>query len=231
MPFVTAALAFALAAQSTAIFNIRPDDFWLNLHKFLYVLGRAENRAADARQAPVADAPADADRPFASLTDDERRAWMEAISAYAHGPSRQDPTRDTALALLEGRLADAGESPTLNTGVDDAVRIVLERAAPIYRKAWWASHRASNHAWIAATDQLIATHGPTVLAFIRRAYGLPWPTQGYPVHIVTYASWAGAYSTDGNLLVVSSNARAGTTGWAGLETVFHESIHQPSATS
>ena len=60
MPFVTAALAFALAAQSTAIFNIRPDDFWLNLHKFLYVLGRAENRAADARQAPVADAPADA---------------------------------------------------------------------------------------------------------------------------------------------------------------------------
>src|SRR2546430_9505951 len=226
MPFVTAALAFALAAQSTAIFNIRPDDFWVNLHKFLYVLGRAENRAADARQAPVADAPADSDRALASLTDDERRAWMEAISAYARGLSREDPTRDTALALLEGRLADAGESPTLNTGVDDAVRIVLERAAPIYRKAWWASHRASNHAWIAATDQLIATHGPTVLAFIQGAYGLPWPTQGYPVHIVTYASWAGAYSTDGNLLVVSSNARAGTTGWAGLETVFHESIHQ-----
>jgi len=226
MPFVTIAFALVLVAQSTAIFNFHPDDFWLNLHKFLYVLGRAQNRAADAERAPVADASSDSDRALALLTKDERDAWTEAISAYARGLSRQDPTRDTALALLEGRLADAGESPTLNTGVDDAVRIVLERAAPIYRKAWWASHRASNHAWIAATDQLIATHGPTVLAFIQGAYGLPWPTQGYPVHIVTYASWAGAYSTDGNLLVVSSNARAGTTGWAGLETVFHESIHQ-----
>src|SRR5438309_5441304 len=87
-------------------------------------------------------------------------------------------------------------------------------------------HRATNHAWMATTEQLVAAHGAAVLDFIVRAYRLPWPPQGYPVHIVMYAAWGGAYSTDGSLLVVSSNARAGTTGWSGLETVFHESIHQ-----
>ena len=68
--------------------------------------------------------------------------------------------------------------------------------------------------------------GGPALQFITDAYRLPWPVDGYAVHTVAYASWAGAYSTDGNLLIVSSNSRAGTTGWAGLESVLHESIHQ-----
>src|SRR5262249_48994291 len=48
---------------------------------------------------------------------------------------------------------------------------------------------------------------------------------GYPVHVSGYANWAGAYSTDGNLLVASSLDR-GTAGSLGLETVFHEAMHQ-----
>ncbi len=226
MPFLATALTLALAGQSTAVFEFRPDEFWLNLHKFLYVLGRAQNRTADAMREPVADAPSDSDRGIESLTPAERNAWNDAITGYARGLSRQDSTRDTNLALLEGRLAGAGGSSTLNVVVDDSVRTILERAAPIYRKAWWPTHRATNHAWMATTEQLVAAHGAAVLDFIVRAYRLPWPPQGYPVHIVMYAAWGGAYSTDGSLLVVSSNARAGTTGWSGLETVFHESIHQ-----
>jgi len=227
MHIVAAALLSALAAQPATVFAFHSDEFWLNLHKFLYVLGRAENKTPDATSEPVAGAPADSEQRLVTLSAADRSTWTDAIAAYGRGLSRQDPTRDRSLALLEGRLAAAGGASSLEgADIDDALRHVLERAAPVYRKAWWTSHRAANRAWVNGTEKLVAANGASVLRFISDAYRVPWPPAGYPVHIVTYASWAGAYSTDGNLLIVSSNARAGTTGWAGLESVFHESIHQ-----
>jgi len=53
---------------------------------------------------------------------------------------------------------------------------------------------------------------------------MDWPAGGYPVHISAYANWAGAYSTNGGLLVVSSSRP-----WErlnDLEIVFHEAMHQ-----
>lgn len=52
-----------------------------------------------------------------------------------------------------------------------------------------------------------------------------WSAAGYPVHFSAWTNWAGAYSTRGPLLVVSSLDRA-LTGFGGLETVFHEGMHQ-----
>jgi hypothetical protein len=54
---------------------------------------------------------------------------------------------------------------------------------------------------------------------------MTWPSDGYPIHISGYANWAGAYSTSGNLLVVSSLA-PDNRGTMGLEIVFHEAMHQ-----
>ena len=39
------------AHAQAPIFRFETDEFWLNLHKFLYVLGRAQNKAADASRA------------------------------------------------------------------------------------------------------------------------------------------------------------------------------------
>jgi hypothetical protein len=214
------------AHAQAPIFRFETDEFWLNLHKFLYVLGRAQNKAADASRAAVAGAPGEADRGLASLTEAERKIWTDAVTTYARGQSRQDPIFNRDTASLEARLADIDDASGLEGAkVDEPLRAVLEQAAPIYRKGWWSSHRAANRAWVSATQELVKTQGPAVLQFITRAYRMQWRTDGYPVHVVSYASWAGAYSTYGDLLLVSSNAGAGMTGWAGLETVFHESIH------
>jgi hypothetical protein len=64
-----------------------------------------------------------------------------------------------------------------------------------------------------------------VLAFITKAYKLEWPASGFPIHVSAYANWAGAYSTSGNLLVVASQT-TDVQGLYGLETVFHEAMHQ-----
>jgi len=42
------------------IFRFEADEFWLNLHHFLYVLGRAEAKMADASREAVAGAPTSA---------------------------------------------------------------------------------------------------------------------------------------------------------------------------
>ena len=64
-----------------------------------------------------------------------------------------------------------------------------------------------------------------MLAFITNAYKLPWPAAGFPVHVSAYSNWSGAYSTTGNLLVLSSRV-PGNQGTYGLETIFHEGMHQ-----
>jgi hypothetical protein len=67
--------------------------------------------------------------------------------------------------------------------------------------------------------------GPTVLSFITRAYQFTWPEAGYAVHLSAFSNWAGAYSTGVGVLVISS-LNEGNRGPYGLETLFHESMHQ-----
>ena len=48
------------------------DQFWLNLHHFLYVLGRAQAKTGDAKREAVADAPSENARGLEKLTADEQ---------------------------------------------------------------------------------------------------------------------------------------------------------------
>jgi hypothetical protein len=75
-------------------------------------------------------------------------------------------------------------------------------------------------------EPLVAEHGAAVLAFLTGAYGRSWPEDGYPVQVSGYSNWAGAYSTEGRLLVVSSLDEETRGTLAGLEIVFHEAAHQ-----
>jgi hypothetical protein len=216
------------AARQSVIVKFSTDGFWLNLHHFLYVLGRAEARMPDIQRAAVAGAPADQAKGLATLSADEQAAWNDAVRVYAGGLSRLDAVFDRQLILLTGTLARLGDSASLDSAsptLPVEVVATLTRAAPIYRKAWWRAHQRANRQWVATVQPLVDLHGPAVLAFITRVYQLPWPAGGYPVHVTAYTNWAGAYSTAGSLLVISSLTE-GNAGVAGLEIVFHESMHQ-----
>jgi hypothetical protein len=230
-----ALLLFAVAARpatisprpaAAPIFRFATDDFWLALHHFLYVLGRAQNGEIDAKREAVVGAPADAARGLATLSSDEQSRWRAAASFYANGPSHKDLVFDDTLAALTRALGNAGDRPSLNgLGIDSATAATLESVAPIYRKAFWTAHHDANLAWTRKTQALVDQHGAPILAFILGKYRLPWPGDGYPIHVAPYSNWAGAYSTSGNLLVMAS-LDSGTTGSHGLEIAFHESMHQ-----
>jgi hypothetical protein len=222
------AFSFGSTAQAQApIFVVHSDEFWLNLHHFLFVLGQAQGRDPGTLREAVQNAPADAQRGLETLTPDENDVWSAAVTTYADGLSQRDPVQDEGHALMIATLAAAGDSRTLRrVDIDSEVRTTLESVAAIYRKTWWPTHRGSNEAFDATLQPLIAEHGPAIRDFLTARYALPWPSGGYPVHLSPYSTWAGAYSTYGNLLVVATNEKAGYHGLAGLEMSFHEAMHQ-----
>ena len=78
---------------------------------------------------------------------------------------------------------------------------------------------------MAELDALVQRHGRAILAYLVRAYEQPWPSDGYPVQFTPFSNWAGAFSTRGRHLVFSS-LDEGLAGLPGLETLFHEAMHQ-----
>src|SRR6476620_8199077 len=105
--------------KAGAIFVFEQDEFWLNLHHFLYVLARAQNKERDAARTAVAGAPADQEQGLAKLKPAEQAAWREAVNAYAQGLAKKDMVCDEPLPAITGALAKAGDSRTLKgTSID-----------------------------------------------------------------------------------------------------------------
>src|SRR6185436_11515394 len=110
--------------------------------------------------------------------------------------------------------------------IDPELRSALEQAAPIYKVAWWPAHRDRNRAWRAQIEPLLARHGERVRDYLTRAYAINWPASGRVIRVSLYANFGGAYSlVNGGLVIVSTMAPS-SQGLSGLETVFHESLHQ-----
>src|SRR5438034_5469157 len=102
---LTAALVASTAPSQgvqsrPGLFTFTTNDFWLNLHHYLYVLGRAHNGAPDAAQPAVASAPDDEKQGLALLTDEERQTWVRAVDSYARGLSKQTSFFQAPLATM-----------------------------------------------------------------------------------------------------------------------------------
>jgi len=148
------------------------------------------------------------------------------VTAYARDLSRKDAVFDEPLPAITKSLARVGGASTLaGFEQDPATALILQRAAPIYRKAWWPKHHEANLAWQTMIEKLADQYGATILRLITSTYKMEWPPSGFDVHLSGYTNWAGAYSTTGDLLVLSSLAED-IKGVYGLETIFHEGMHQ-----
>src|SRR5262245_11868344 len=214
------------AKTKQTIFIFHSDEFWLNLHHFLYVLGRAENKTRDSSRSAVVNAPKDQEQGLAKLTGTEQDIWREAVTFYALNLSKKDAVFDEPLPTITNALARAGDAKSLSTsGIDPVLVGMLELAARIYRKTWWPAHHAANVEWQRTIQKLVDQHGEAILSFITKAYQLSWNPAGFHVHLSGYTNWAGAYSTTGELLVLSSLAED-IKDIYGLETIFHEGMHQ-----
>jgi hypothetical protein len=212
-------------AQERALFSFRT-GFWLHLHHFLYVLGRAEAGLPDSRRRAVTGAVSDQAAGLSDATADEVKAWRSAVTAYARGPSRLDAIADEALWRATSTLSTLADDQSLpETDVSPQMQMALDRAAPVYRRLWWPGHGRRSRAFVDELQTWLRLEGAVIVAFVTWAYEQQWPPEGFAVEVSSYANWAGAYSTGDRLLVMSS-FDPGLAGSQGLEMLFHEAMHQ-----
>ena len=211
-------------ASAPALFSFR-SGMWNNLHHFLYVLGRAKNGAPDMRREAVAGAPGDVEG-LSARPDAERASWEDAVRFYAAGLSTKDAVFDRDLVKVTQILTAAPDTSNLSgLGLDPQLIAALNRAAPVYRAVWWPRHARANHARRDELAALAEKHGAPLVKRLTTVLGTEWPSQPRLIDLAAYVNWAGAYSTDGGLIVLSSTSESHMGLW-GLESLLHEAAHQ-----
>ena len=102
---------------------------------------------------------------------------------------------------------------------------ILEAAAPVYRRRWWAEHDGSNRTWILGVTPLVSQYGGAIKEELSRIYGVEWPTGALRVDVVQFAKREGAYTTLEPTHITISGVKPENQGNAGLEILFHEASH------
>ena len=197
--------------------------FWPNLHHFAYEQALLTADPPRTRGSRGEVAPVD------ELSGDEAAAWAGAVVFYRDSLIERDLLFDDELIALDGILgelpADADEDALLAAGVPESLATVLANAALVYRQRWWPVHDEANRRWVERHQQLVVHYGGELAAELADAYRAEWPREVIDVDVLTYANWAGAYtSTNPPHIRISSSLEANTDWWA-LEMVFHEASH------
>ena len=234
---VLLATTFAAAAQPPApiaprqssgsqLFAFETDEFWLNLHHFLYVVGRTQAGIPEGGRRSDQDSVADAERGLQRLTADERKSWADSVRAYAAGLSLRG-TLERPMSSTTRALAEVDDAPTLSgVALDAALIATLERVAPIYRRTWWPAHLAGNRAWRSSAQALVDRHGAAVVDYVTKSYEIPWPAAGFAIHVSAYANYGSAYSSGFDNIIVVPSLSNQTAGLYALEAIVHEALHQ-----
>lgn len=223
-------LAHPRAAEEASSTSRRPifefhSGFWINLHHFLYEEAALQDDGPrPARHEPISVNDATVE---STLTPDEQKIWNSAVAYYKANLICKDLLANDAMRNIKNQLEQSPEDESLRRTLhmEPALIVALNRAAPIYRTHWWAQHDRANHAWIEAVSPLLAEHGRSLKEDLSKAFGTPWPEQALRVDVVTYANWAGAYTSlrPSRITVSSLDARNQQT--AALEVLFHEASH------
>jgi hypothetical protein len=207
------------AASADQLFEFH-SGFWINLHHFLYE--QAAIATAGPRGTPhEAELATDASQ-SAGLSEDEEKAWSDALAYYRKNMLRHNLLSDDDMVALKNRLEDFEGANTLaRSDLDPALVAVLDEASPIYRVHWWPLHDATNKTWINAVMPLVDKNGATLAHEIAMAFETPWPDGPLRVDVVAYANFAGSYTTLHPSRVTVSSVDGGNQDIAALEVLFH----------
>jgi len=119
----------AALAQPAPIFDFH-SGFWVNLHHFLYEQAMSNSTAAD---------PAE---------------WRRALDYYRANLVKENPL-GREMEAINNALSDRESAESLKgSGLKPELIVVMQEAAPEYRKRWWPAHDRANQDWIAAARPL-----------------------------------------------------------------------------
>ena len=215
---------FLAAGQRELVLDQAPfavySAFWPNLHHLLWAEAWAR-RPATAAPSPAGSLP----EPLSgALTAAEKTAWDAAVTYYDDELADLHPLFELG-PIRKIMAAATGDLPA--TGLVPEHRRVMNAAAVVYRKYWWAAHDKANRAWAADPLAKVASIAPGVPDRLARLYGIPWFTERVRVDVVRVASREGAYTSidPAPAHITISSANPIVTGWTAAEVLLHESSH------
>ena len=209
--------------------------FWINLHHTLYQEAR-QRKAATSRDAGATKSTAAATKSVLAgkgLTGAEQKAWDDAVAYYAENYADKDLLFTTELIQLKDQIGDFEDCDELSgrkrkfcdAGLPANLTLVLEAAAPVYRKYLWPEHDKANRRWILQVAPLVREEGVGLSERLADIYQTRWPHGKIRVDVVAYANWAGAYTTVDPLRVTIASLDSRNQGPQALEVLFHEGSH------
>lgn len=182
------------------------NQFWVNLHHFLYLQAVLAERRGSLEEAP--------------------RPWMDAVELYRTTLITRDLLFDAEMRKIDERLGSVASRDGLDRiELPEGLAEVLRGAAPLYFEQFWVEHERANATWIRNVDTLLERHGAPVTARLSEVLVSQWPT-AVLVDVLVYANWAGAFTSSN-----PDHIRIGTVyprreaPHEAFETIFHETGH------
>jgi hypothetical protein len=206
-------LICALRAEAAEIVRVPPwelhSSFWMSLHQTL-----------------MADAARSSPRELAGLSAEEQAAWNEAVTAYRTTGGRGDIIFANPMLITNDAVTQVADDAT-EPLIDAPLAAALNRAAPAYRKHWWADDDRANRFFIGYAAGMLREAGEELVRAHERVYRTAWPGQ-VRVYIAPYGGQFGAYTMTGRaggVITTMSSRDSGYQGLRALEMLLHESSH------
>jgi hypothetical protein len=215
--------ALQAAAKAQALFDFQ-SDVWMNLHHVLYEEALRRYPQSDGRPSQPLLGPT-------RLTVDELAAWDAAVTYYDQEfiAAERDLLRDDGLRQIKLALAQQAGQAQLGAQVPQALREILQRAAPVYTQHWWPMHDALNRQVVSGLTAPLEKYGQGLQRDLLAAYATTWPgglQARMRVDVVYYANWAGAYSfATPAQITLASIPDERSAGLRKFELLLHEASH------
>jgi hypothetical protein len=188
---------------------------WVNLHHYLY------NEAFPTGHGVGQTIP--------GLSAMQKTAIATAIDFYRSHYRDRDLLFDRELHAITQQVIAAGNAGLPSSGIPDDLRTTLQSVYPIYVKYSWPSQKLENQRWIVNNQQLLSRYGPAIQRELEHVLQRRFSDGPYQIYVVHEANWPGGYTSEAERgthpHTVISSGRPDYRGLAGLEMVFHESLH------
>ena len=206
-------IALAAGAQASEVVRASRWEFhsslWMNLHQTL-----------------MHDASSRTPRDLGALSAEEQAVWNEAVAAYRAAGGQGDITFANPMGLTNDGLTQVTDDAT-EPVIDAPMAATLLKAAPVYRKHWWAADDRRNRFFIAYASAMLREAGDELVRAHEAVYRSPWPAL-IRVYVSPYAGQFGAYTITrraGGVITTRSSQDPGYQGLHALEMLLHERSH------
>jgi hypothetical protein len=164
---------------------------------------------------------------FDALPEADRAGWARATEYYR--ANRATPAQLLLLRLELGGLVQRELLPEgASRQVLEAFATARRDGAAAYRQCRWPSQDATNRAWTAGLQPLLAAHETALGEELPRVFRTSWNFLPFRVDVMRRGNPNGGNMSsdiDGRPHIVVSSEHPGNQGLARLEVVFHEAAH------